>query len=215
MGNSKSVKWLPLTFVAVALAVLVIAIWQLIVNKPKDELTSEVNSNPIVHADDSGPTTAWTTPGRSDEKLTAPVVPLSIRNDSIGGGYYGAKRGDDSHKGVDFEVTEGQPIFSPIDGFVKRKSHPYPKDLQWNGVLILGDEVINGIGIKIDMKIFYMTPLSNIVGSYVKKGQKIGEAQAISKKYSAAMKNHIHIEAFDKKGKHINVQKIFDKIIIA
>jgi murein DD-endopeptidase MepM/ murein hydrolase activator NlpD len=207
MGNNKSGKWLPITFVVVAVTVLAIAIWQLIINKPKDELTSEVNSNPIVHADDSGPTTAWTTPGRSDEKLTAPVVPLSIRNDSSGSGHYDSSRGARSHKGIDFLVTKGQPVMSPISGTIKRKAFPYAKDLKWEGVFIEGADF--------DVKIFYMTPLSNIVGKSVKMGEKIGEAQAISQKYGGKMKDHIHVEALDKKGNHLNVEDLFNKIIIA
>lgn len=195
-------KWLPILFVGVAIAVLGTAIWQLFFNKPVDEVGGEVNQNNPAFKPTNEPT--WT--ANAGSKLVAPVIPLSIRNDSSGSGHYESSRGSRSHGGVDFLVQKGQVVMSPIAGIVTRKAFPYAKDLKWEGVYIKGEDF--------DVKIFYMTPLSNIVGKTVKMGEHVGEAQAISQKYGGSMKNHIHVEVW-KNGKNINSEEIFNNLIIA
>lgn len=120
----------------------------------------------------------------------APIVtPLSIRSDSQGDGHYGSRRsgGARKHNGVDLLISEGQSVFAPFDGVIERVAYPYASDKRWKGFLLASDD----IGLKI--KVFYVT-LVVAVGQRVKKGERIAVAQAISKKYSASMKDHIHVE---------------------
>lgn len=121
----------------------------------------------------------------------APVVPYPvIRSDSWGDGNFGSSRGDRAHQGVDIEVYEGETIYSPIPGKINRIAYPYADDLKWQGVEILGLGEWTGYSIKM----FYMSPDKSLIGKTVDRGAPIGKAQAISKKYSPAMQDHIHVE---------------------
>lgn len=127
---------------------------------------------------------------RNPVALTPIVTPLSIRSDTSGDGHFKAYRDRNgsagTHEGIDLLVYEGQDIYSPFDGIVVRNAIPYKSDTRWKGLLLRRADGLEVI-------IFYMTP-SVGEGTNVKAGQKIGKAQAISKKYSSAMRNHIHVE---------------------
>lgn len=136
-----------------------------------------------------------------------------MRHDSAGYGHYNADRGSRKHNGVDVLVEEGQDVYSPIDGIITRFSYP-GKSKAWQGLYIQGTGAWKGYGVKI----FYMSPsdyvrnfLNRQIPIEVAAGTKIGEAQAISKKYPhTAMKNHLHLElrkGRDRQDKAINPEK--------
>lgn len=108
-----------------------------------------------------------------------------IRNDSQGGGYYRASRGKRIHQGTDYLCTPGQAIRSPIDGELTRIAYPY-KTKNYEGCVIVGNFMT--------IKMFYFKPFRDLVGQKVTKGDHIGTAQDISKKYSALMSPHIHLQ---------------------
>jgi len=108
-----------------------------------------------------------------------------VRMDTMGSGIYGASRGGEKwHNGVDFSATPGQAVKSPIDGKVIRQVIVYPNDIYY------GIEIRNS---KIEICMFYLTPLENVIGTEIKKGDIVGVAQDISKKYSPKMKPHVHL----------------------
>jgi murein DD-endopeptidase MepM/ murein hydrolase activator NlpD len=113
--------------------------------------------------------------------------PQYLRNDSSGGGFYGASRGSRTHKGIDLVCSEFQSVFAPFSGRITRTFNAYRNSSTYKGVE-LSDE--NGLKIKI----MYVNPNYSLVGSYVSKGQKIATCQKISNKYSPAMTDHIHVE---------------------
>lgn len=125
--------------------------------------------------------------------LGYPLKEMILRMDSQGSGKFGASRGGGSrkHNGTDFLVKEGDSIFAPFDAIVTRQAYPYDNDRFYTGLHL---KTLDG---KTLMKIFYMKPLSAIIGKEVKKGDVIGKAQDISKKYSPKMKPHIHVEIWD------------------
>jgi murein DD-endopeptidase MepM/ murein hydrolase activator NlpD len=125
--------------------------------------------------------------------LGYPLKEMILRMDSQGSGKYGASRsgGTRKHNGTDFVVREGDPVFAPFDGVVTRQAYPYDNDRFYTGLHL---RTLDG---KTNMKIFYMKPLSAIIGKEVKKGDVIGKAQDISKKWSPKMKPHIHVEIWD------------------
>ena len=128
----------------------------------------------------------------------APIVtPLSIRSDTSGDGHFNSSRGGGTraHEGVDLLCHEGQTVMSPFDAYVVRKSYPYKTDKRWEGLLLRRSDGL-------EVKIFYMTP-SVLEGSFVKKGQKVGVSQSISKKYGGSMRDHNHVEVWAG-GKAIN-----------
>jgi len=122
---------------------------------------------------------------------------LGIRYDSEGQGQYRAPRikwnkqgnrinkGRRLHAGTDYICKPGQIIVSPISGKIKRIAYPY-KDKQYGGVVIEGDFFT--------IKMFYFEPSKELIGKKVSKGDQIGTAQDISKRYSKKMTPHIHLQ---------------------
>ncbi len=110
--------------------------------------------------------------------------------DKFGSGAFGASRdgGSRSHNGIDFVVTPGETIFSPITGTVVRYAAPYPDDSRYSGVVIQNEEYL--------VKIFYILPNQVKPGQKVSRGQAIGVAQKISTKYGAGMTEHVHVEVW-------------------
>lgn len=123
-------------------------------------------------------------------QLVNPIKNGKIRKpDKWGNGNFGAPRGSRKHNGIDIVAINRQDVLSPVNGKVIRKSFPYAKDLSYTGVLIEGTGNHAGISVKI----FYMTPLASVMGSNVSAGDKIGAAQALTRKYPG-ITNHIHLE---------------------
>ncbi len=107
-----------------------------------------------------------------------------IRNDAGGLGHFGAPRGDRKHDGVDFSCEEDQEVLMPVDGKIVRKSYPYANDLKWQGV-----DIVNP---RIEIKMWYFKPFSNVIGKEVKAGEPIGFAQNIGLKYENVTP-HVHL----------------------
>lgn len=119
---------------------------------------------------------------------------MKIRVDSMGDGRFGSSRGGRSHNGIDLICTPGENVFSPIDGKVLRISNAYSDDSHYLNIVLQNSEFL--------VKVMYVKPKVS-AGTTVKKGDVIGVAQAINKKYGSAMTNHIHFEVW-KDGKAVN-----------
>lgn len=118
----------------------------------------------------------------------------TVRKDKIGDGSYdpverGGTRPTKKHMGVDLVVTPGAAVFSPINGKIVRVAYPYRNEPHWQGLLLEGTKEHKGIS----FKIFYMVPDTGLIGAEVSKGDRIGIAQEISRKYKGAT-DHIHVE---------------------
>lgn len=108
-----------------------------------------------------------------------------IRHDPMGHGHYGAARGDKYHKGTDYLCDVGQKVVSPITGTVIREARPYAE----------GD--LSGLVIRnkgMEVKLFYLNPLSSMIGKCVEAGDVIGIAQDVSELHGHNMFPHIHLE---------------------
>jgi murein DD-endopeptidase MepM/ murein hydrolase activator NlpD len=122
--------------------------------------------------------------------MISPTGKNLIRNDEMGDGHFGSKRGDRTHKGIDLLCIPGQTIVSPIHGHVVRVAQPY-EDASFLGLVIRNPNI--------SIKLFYFIPLG-IVGKWVKAGEPIGTAQNIGLRYKdvntgeVKMKPHIHME---------------------
>lgn len=111
---------------------------------------------------------------------------MGIRTwDDFGSGYFGVGRGDHLHDGVDFICKPGQTVVAPFTGRIVRLAYPYA-DKTYGG-LVLDDG-------RLCVKMFYMEPISEFIGTWVDAGDPIGRAQDISKKHGAGMTPHIHLE---------------------
>lgn len=113
---------------------------------------------------------------------------LGVRSDMAGDGGFRAKRGADIHRGIDFLCEPGQAVVSPISGIAIRSARPYAADKYYSGI-VLGNATVQ-------VKLFYILPLTGIIGQRVEKGEVIGIAQDISDKYGkeSGMKPHVHME---------------------
>jgi hypothetical protein len=119
----------------------------------------------------------------------------TIRMDRGGSGMFDAPRKRTNargeveryrHRGTDISCTPGQDVVSPIDGTIIRLAHPYANDSRFSGVNICNTTLT--------VTLFYVTVPPQHVGRHVRKGEKIGTAQDISKKYpDAGVTPHVHI----------------------
>jgi len=109
------------------------------------------------------------------------------RADRWGSGEFLAPRKNHRHRGVDFICTPGQTVVAPVDGVLKREARPYLRE-DYSGCLIESPNYV--------LKMFYLRldeHLLNKLPTTVCKGQALGTAQDISKKYPG-MIPHIHLE---------------------
>ena len=109
-------------------------------------------------------------------------------NDPTGHGYYGAKRGNRKHKGLDLVTVPNEDVCSPIDGVITKLGYPYANNLEFRYV-----EITNDI---YRIRVMYCKPIDVFVDQRIFKGNKIGEAQDIAGYWNPKMKNHIHLEVY-------------------
>lgn len=121
--------------------------------------------------------------------FTKPLKKVILRgNDPTGHGYYGAKRGNRKHKGLDLKSEKKEDVFSLIDGVVTKIGFPYANNLTFRYV-----EITNDI---YRIRVMYIFPKNISVGDRIFKGDLIGQAQDISSYWNSKMINHIHIEVY-------------------
>ena len=111
-----------------------------------------------------------------------------VRSDRMGDGHFGASRdgGKRSHNGTDFICTPGQQVAAPIDGVIVRAARPYADDANYSGVVIENGQM--------SIKMFYLEPDLDLMGSLVNQGDPIGRAQDIAAKYGGGMTPHVHLQ---------------------
>jgi hypothetical protein len=113
-----------------------------------------------------------------------------IRVDPAGDGHFGSKRESHTHAGIDLTIPTDN-VWSPIEGVLDRKAYPYVSDLAWQGAYIIG----SGRDLPFNVKMFYFVPDSDLVGKPLKRGQRVGTPQHISRRYQGqGMIDHIHFE---------------------
>jgi murein DD-endopeptidase MepM/ murein hydrolase activator NlpD len=166
----------------VLISALIYALWQWIVGVRHAKIIEDYTKP------SASPSPFDTAPTTQSPKIVPPVTPLSMRAcDGKGCGHYGASRGGRTHKGVDFVVSEGQKVVSPIAGRIKRTVDVYG-DGEWQGLYIEGADF--------DIKIFYLNFNPSVVGMSVSTGTPIATARNIQDKYGSDMTPHIHLEVW-------------------
>ena len=110
-------------------------------------------------------------------------------HDAYGLGAFGASRdgGSRKHEGVDFVAEAGQPVASPISGYVTKIGMAYADDRDLQFV-----EITNR-AIGYVARVFYVNPAVE-VGEAVRLGQTIGEAHGLQERYPGGMTDHVHLE---------------------
>jgi len=120
-----------------------------------------------------------------------PVREPVIRVDALGDGHFGAPRGYRLHRGTDYIVTPGDPVFMTLKGAkVKRVTRPYADYDELTGVVVVNEHCLNVL--------YYVTPIEDLIGKGVPQGEVIGYAQDVRVKYGPKMLPHIHSEKYIK-----------------
>ncbi len=109
-------------------------------------------------------------------------------NDPTGHGYYGAKRGNRKHKGLDLVAKPLTPVYSPISGVITKIGYPYSGNLHFRYIEITNDTY--------RVRIMYCQPKNISLRRRIFEGDKIGEVQDIAGHWDSRMKNHIHFEVY-------------------
>ncbi|HEY0651227.1 MAG TPA: M23 family metallopeptidase [Phenylobacterium sp.] len=139
--------------------------------------------------------------GRAD--ICNPTGQAPRGEDAYGEGEFGARRdgGSRRHEGVDYVAKAGQPVASPISGYVTKIGYAYSGDANLKFV-----EVTNP-ALRIAARVFYVNPKVE-VGEPVAMGKPIGTARSLQRKYPGGMTDHVHLEVIDRRGVRIDAQKI-------
>lgn len=115
--------------------------------------------------------------------------------DDGGCGEFGASRGTRKHLGLDIACIPDEGVVTPFDGKVIRTIDPY------------GDGQYSGLKIKTTqgfvLNVMYMDPIADVVGATVRKGDLLGYAQDVSKRYTSGVKPHLHVE-IELNGVHVD-----------
>jgi len=139
--------------------------------------------------------------GRAD--FTNPTGQEPRGHDAYGEGEFGASRdgGSRRHEGVDYVSKAGQPVASPISGYVTKIGYAYAGDQTLKFV-----EITNP-ALRIAARVFYVNPKVD-VGAAVAMGKPIGTARSLQRKYPGGMTDHVHLEIIDRRGRRIDAAKI-------
>jgi len=130
----------------------------------------------------------------------------TIRSDRQGDGHFGARRGSRTHNGIDYIVTPGDLIASPVDGMITKVGYPYASDLTYRYVEITDTQNLRH-------RLFYTTLHPNLqLNDLVIEGDQVAVAQDIAAKYPAdeprdAMINHVHYEIKRPDGTYMNPEE--------
>ncbi len=124
-------------------------------------------------------------------------------SDVWGEGHFGASRGSRKHKGLDFKIKSGDPVYAPFPCKVIRHGFPYSDDSSYRLIEVQG---IAGYR-DYTAKIMYVIDLPAI-GSQFEAKQKICNADDLSRRYDVHMTNHVHFELYAN-GKLINPEIYF------
>ncbi len=122
--------------------------------------------------------------------IRSPLQDLILRGDDpTGHGYYGARRKNKKHRGLDLVCDPGEEVTAPISGKVTKIGYPYSFALQFRYVEITGNVY--------RIRLMYVEPSSAIkVGDMVKIESVVGYTQDIAGFWDDGMLNHLHIEVY-------------------
>jgi murein DD-endopeptidase MepM/ murein hydrolase activator NlpD len=128
-------------------------------------------------------------------------LPMRL-SDKWGAGWFGAPRGDRTHKGVDYSAYPRTAILSITYGTVTKIGYTYADNLSFRYIQVTQYGNAN-IGAKIDYRYFYVQPKANLkLGNLIHAGDVLGEVQDLTKRYPDII-NHMHL-SIKQDGVHIN-----------
>lgn len=134
------------------------------------------------------------------------VIAPERGRDPGGNGRFGAPRGTRLHMGIDYNVSPGSQVLSPVDGHVTKLGYPYGDDLSYRYVQITTQG-------RYEHRLFYVLPAEDlVVGNRVETNTTVlGTAQDVSTRYPIprGMAPHVHYEIRDQHGLYINPEALY------
>jgi len=116
------------------------------------------------------------------------IIPPIRGNDEQGSGYFGAPRGEKTHRGVDLACHKGSIVLSLTPGFVTKIGFPYDPSDRLKGhlryVQVTYDET--------NYRYFYIYPTVKL-GNTVEIDEPLGIVQGLTKIYHG-ITDHFHLE---------------------
>lgn len=108
-----------------------------------------------------------------------------IRNDDQGAGYFGAPRGDKTHRGIDYQAPVGATVCAVEEGEVTKIGYPYEGNFELRYVEITDTDGSRG-------RYFYVDPEVRL-HQWIERGQAIGVVQSLQDRFPG-MDEHVHFE---------------------
>lgn len=124
--------------------------------------------------------------------MKTPIGLLIRPRDQYGEGVFGASRdgGSRQHMGLDLAVWPGTPVYPPAECLVEREARPYADDDRYSGLLMRLVSESEGVTL---IKMFYISPVTSLIGKHVTANDVIGYAQDLRFKYPG-ITPHVHVE---------------------
>ncbi|MCI0505104.1 MAG: M23 family metallopeptidase [Gammaproteobacteria bacterium] len=138
--------------------------------------------------------------------------------DAFGAGHFNAPRGGRRHDGVDYIATPNQAVAAPMSGKVVRITRPYPTGIDAN--VLSGLEIHASDGSS--CQIWYISPNTNLVGTLVHAGDKIGTARTLQIRYpprptpsrnAGVMTDHVHVRIHDRNNRPVDPSTVIPRAI--
>ena len=108
--------------------------------------------------------------------------------DPTGHGYYGAKRGNRKHKGLDILAAPGEKVKASITGTISKIGQVYRHTTEFKYI-----EIINDI---YRTRLMYVGPVNIKLHDRIKEGDIIGKVQNVADHWDNGMQNHVHKEVY-------------------
>jgi len=116
-----------------------------------------------------------------------PIAKIILRGDDpTGHGYYGAKRGNRKHFGVDILATPGDKIVIPFSGVITKLGQVYKATTLFRYVEVTSDVY--------RARLMYVLPEKLKINQRVFEGHLMGYAQDVASYWDGGMLNHIHYQ---------------------
>lgn len=111
------------------------------------------------------------------------IIPAMRGSDSQGKGYFGAPRGDRTHKGVDFVAQPGEAVRAFMAGVVSKIGFPYADKPEFRYVEV---RRVNGD----NLRYFYVSP-TVALNDQISAGEMLGTCQELP---YPGITQHYHFE---------------------
>jgi hypothetical protein len=121
-------------------------------------------------------------------EMISPTGKNQIRMDTHGSGKFQAPRGARLHMGTDWACEPNQWIVAPCSARLNRILTVYEDTRKFKGIELYRRNFT--------IWLFYLDPITSLVGHRVKKGQRVGRAQDLRERYGPDIIPHVELRIY-------------------